>query len=282
MKFTIIFVGLIAQIPHGNERLAVFIESPKPPHRAWLRVGENKVVKNPWFTDSLVRINKDCPAGYRCYSLEGEHVTVSGVPTGSTTLEPSFKKHVPHLRDITAPPTHGTVTISPNVLNRKAHQDVKGDLSFAGGSLSVDRVWCPKVAFDDHGDSELTPPGPMCVAYEITYRSSEIKNNPKFVELTSDTGRVLRVDPDAEIHVENVPDPRQTTHVAHFHHHRLILDDARVMAEMIPTAANDTCATAGLPLACVNKIPVGVSNSKRSEYIEPHSIDYECTGSQWP
>jgi hypothetical protein len=287
MKFTIIFMGLISQLAlNDNQRLAVAIKSPSPPHRAWVRVAQSDLVANPVFAKSLRRIKNDCPAGDACFSWEGEHLTLNGVPEGATSLESSFMTHVPHLSQITAPSTNMTVVINPNVIARKTHQDVSGDLAFSGGSLSVKRVWCPQVEFDDHGDSVLDPPGPACVAHDVVYTSGEIASTKKFVELTSDTSRKIRVRPGATVHFENLPHPRITTHVAHFHHHRLILDNARVMAEMVPTSAPTPKPCAPVDStgeSCIPGIPVPAAHSRGSNGdLHPTGVDYECSGSQWP
>jgi hypothetical protein len=280
MKFTIIFMGLISQLAlNDSQRLAIAIKSPSPPHRAWVRVHQNDLVANPLFVKSLRRITNGCPAGDACFSWESEHLALSGVPGGATSLEGSFMKHVPHLSQLTAPSTNMTVAINPAVLARKSHQDVSGDLAFSGGSLSVKRVWCPQVKFDDHGDSVLDPPDPACVAHDVVYTSGEIASTSKFVELTSDSNRKIRVKPGATVYFENLPDPPITTHVPHFHHHRLILDNARVMAEMVPTGTR--CPPVdGEAESCVPGIPVPAAHSSMS--AEPTSVDYECTGSQWP
>jgi hypothetical protein len=278
LKFTIIFMGLIAQIPNAkqDQSLAVLIKSPSPPHRARLIVQKDSVVPNPLFTKSLKQVKHDCPTDYRCYSLDGERVTVGGLKAKATTLDPSFTDHVPHLRKITAAHKNTDVAVNAKVLERQDHQDVTGDLSFTGGLLSVHRLWCSKVTWNDNGDTAYEPDGPPCPASEITF-DGEPRENVGFIELTSQTGRVLRLKTSADVRVENVPYPELKGHVAHFHQHRLILDNARVIAEMLEGAKCDD--TEGME-QCTPSIPVSAHAAMGQR--GPRGTDYECTGSQWP
>src|SRR5687768_11061644 len=87
---TILFAGLIAHVlTDGGAQRAVLVAAPM--HEARLIVAPTDVLENRGFAS-------DAPGNFQ---LEGEHVTIDGIPRGDAMFEASYQRHVPKLSRIT-------------------------------------------------------------------------------------------------------------------------------------------------------------------------------------
>jgi hypothetical protein len=276
--FTIIFMGLIAQIGIHTEtkQLAVFVKSTDPVHSARLVVPTDAIDKN--HTPLLDEIKKDCPTGNRCFSLNGRHLKLFGTAAGSTVLDKTFLAHVPHLSQMTqSKDADGSQHVKPTIVVGSTNSAVNGYLKYAGGTLSVDTTWCTEVKFYP----QLTTPDKMCAAHHVVFTSGEVEDD--FVELRFRNGNpAIRIASTATIRVENMPTTLASE--PHFHHHADILNSVKVVAMMTPTGGScDGVPTGGTD--CEKGIPgprAHVHSARAKAASTRAAVDYECTGSQFP
>jgi hypothetical protein len=276
MKFTIIFLGLISQIDlhtAGSQR-AVLVHSPHPPHEATLRVNPADI--KPGTTPTFKRAG-NCPAGVICYEIKGEQIELKDGATTATFLESRFLNHVPRLSKVTdSAASNGTVRVKSSVRNGTNFGVASAYVKYAGGRLTVDQVFCDEVRFEP----ALYAPPTMCVAADVVFTSDPISE--EYVELRSDTGKSIWLKSDATVNFANVP-LSNPTH-PHFEHHMTILDNVHQKSKMVPTkrSCDDVQDT---PKPCVKGTPAPRAKTVEatvSRPIDTRSIDYECTGSQWP
>jgi len=277
--FTIIFMGLIAQIGIHTEtkQLAVFVKSVDPPHSARLVVPTAAIDTS--HTVLLSEITTNCPSGNRCFSLDGRHLTLAGTAGGSTFLDNTFLDHVPHLGQITqSENATGSQHVKPTIVVGSTNSAVNGYLKYRGGKLSVDTTWCTEVMFDP----QLTAPDKMCAAHHVIFESGEVEGD--FVELRFRNGNpAIRIASTATVRVENLPTTSPT--VPHYHHHADILNGVKVVATMTPTGGScEGVPTNGMD--CEKGIPGPRAEHTHSTRATIDSVrfgtDYECTGSQFP
>ena len=144
------------------------------------------------------------------------------------------------------------------------------------GRLTVDQVFCDEIRFVP----QLYAPDKMCVAADVVFTSDIISD--EYVELRSVSGKSIWLKSNATVNVRNVPLTNPSA--PHFEHHGTILDNAHVMGKLVRT--NQKCDDIeDTPKPCVKGTPgpqpmnVAITLSRPIDIL---SIDYECTGSQWP
>ena len=198
---TILFVGLIAHVlTDGGAQRAVLVNAPQ--HDARLIVDAADVIENRGF-------ERDARGAYK---LEGEHLTIDGIPKGDATFEASYLRNVPSLTRI----SDGT-TLIPEIESASPSEAVAAYLDLGRGTFSANETWGSSVTF---GRSRA-----MCIASAIAFRA----DNSGEVAFRTDSGKVLRVRGSATVRVVN--DPPLGANGTHFHMYAHLLRDATKLDE---------------------------------------------------
>src|SRR6185436_13350854 len=193
---TILFAGLIAHVmtDSGAQR-AVLVAAPA--HEARLIVDAADVIENRGF-------ERDARGAYK---LEGEHLTIDGIPKGDAMFEASYLRNVPSLTRI----SDGT-TLIPEIETASPHEAVSAYLDLGRGTFSATDTGNAMVTF---GRSRS-----MCLAMTVTFRTAATDT----VTFKTDSGKTLRVKGSATVQVSN--DPPLVSAPTHFHMYSTLLTDA--------------------------------------------------------
>src|SRR6185436_1004840 len=203
---TILFAGLIAHVmtDSGAQR-AVLVAAPA--HEARLIVDAADVIENRGF-------ERDARGAFK---LEGEHVTIDGIPQGDAMFEASYLRNVPSLTRI----SDGT-TVIPEIETASPSEAVSAYVDLGRGVLSANDT-VGRVTFD-HSRS-------MCLAGTIEFRAETDGE----VAFRTVSGKVLRVIGNATVRIVN--DPPLGAAESHFHMFAKLLTDATRVDEPAMTGA---------------------------------------------
>jgi hypothetical protein len=203
---TVVFAGLITLVltDSGAQR-AVLVAAPA--HDARLTVETADVIENRGFErDSSGR-----------YKLEGERVTIEGIPAGEALFEASFLRNVPSLARI----SHATAVL-PEIETASPHPAVAAYLDLGRGTFSATDVDPRRYAFGEAGT--------QCIARTVTF----LAETADTVTFRTASGKSLRVRGGTTVRISNVP--RAGTMTPHFHMYSLVLADGIGVAEPLATA----------------------------------------------
>src|SRR5215210_3749965 len=144
---TILFAGLIAHVmTDGGAQRAVFVAAPQ--HEARLIAAPADVLENRGFPSD----------GRGMFRLEGEHITIDGIPRGDATFEASYLRNVPSLTRI----SDGT-TLIREIESASPHEAVAAYVDLGRGTFSMAESWNTQVVF---GKSKA-----MCIASTVAFRA---------------------------------------------------------------------------------------------------------------
>lgn len=207
---TILFVGLIAHVmtDSGAQR-AVLVSAPL--HEARLVIEAGDVLEVTGFTT-------DAAGRYR---LDGERLTIEGLPAGDATFEASYLRHVPSLTKIS-----DGMTLVPEIQNASPHEAVSAYLDLGRGTFSVPEFSSVQLRF---GKSR-----PYCLARVVAFRAPVTGG----VVFRTASGKSLRIRGDAVVRISN--DPPASTNGTHFHMYARLFSDAVTIPEPVVTGRSCT------------------------------------------
>jgi hypothetical protein len=206
---TILFAGLITHVmTDGGAQRAVLVSAAH--HEPRLVVAATDVLENRGF-------ERDANGRFR---LEGERLTIDGVPKGDVSFEASYLRSVPSLTRI----SDGT-TLLREIATGSPHEAVAAYVDLERGTLSATDIGRCSVP--------LSKTRSMCIASTVMFRAATTGD----VVFRTASGKSLRVRPNATVQITN--DPPEGTVAAHFHMYAKVMADATHVQE---PAGSRSCA----------------------------------------